>query len=164
MQIELKEIQRRVGITFVFVTHDQEEALTLSDRVAVFNEGVVEQIGTPEDLYERPATRFVASFLGTTNLIEGALAERLTGRPDLHSVRPEHIRLLPLDRQPAPGTHGVAATVREVVYTGPATRYAVETDDGEVLIALAGNDGPTPAATRGDRVRLEWDRRFTYAV
>src|SRR5512141_946109 len=93
MQVELKNIQKKVGITFVFVTHDQEEALTMSDRIAVFNEGKVEQVGTPADVYEKPATPFVAGFVGTSNLIFGEVAQRITGSPDRFSVRPEKIHL-----------------------------------------------------------------------
>ncbi|MGW6173643.1 ABC transporter ATP-binding protein [Arthrobacter sp. NPDC055138] len=165
MQVELKQIQRTVGITFVFVTHDQEEALTLSDRVAVFNDGVVEQVGTPEDLYERPGSRFVASFLGNTNLVEGALALQLTGSESLLSIRPEriHVRRLddPLDSD---GLSTVEATIEEIIYTGPATRYVARTAGGQSLIVQEQNDSRASAAQRGDRVRLQWSSRFNYAV
>ena len=93
MQLELKQIQRDVGITFVFVTHDQDEALTMSDRIAVFNDGRIEQVGTPEEVYERPATAFVAGFVGTSNLLGGRGAESVIGRPGLFSIRPEKIRI-----------------------------------------------------------------------
>jgi putative spermidine/putrescine transport system ATP-binding protein len=93
MQVELKSIQKRVGITFIFVTHDQEEALTMSDRIAVFNEGKIEQVGTPAEVYERPASPFVAGFVGTSNLISGEVAKRITGSEQMFSVRPEKIRL-----------------------------------------------------------------------
>ena len=93
MQIELKELQREVGITFVFVTHDQEEALTMSDRIAVFNDGRIEQVATPVELYENPATSFVAGFVGTSNLLSGPVALRAVGRPGSYSVRPEKIHL-----------------------------------------------------------------------
>src|SRR5512139_2358126 len=93
MQVELKNIQREVGITFIFVTHDQEEALTMSDRIAVFSEGKIQQVGTPSDIYERPATPFVAGFVGVSNLISGALAEKITGSPRTFSVRPEKIHM-----------------------------------------------------------------------
>ncbi|MEV1178724.1 ATP-binding cassette domain-containing protein, partial [Nonomuraea sp. NPDC049784] len=88
MQVELKELQREVGITFLFVTHDQEEALTMSDRVAVFDQGRIEQVGTPAEVYERPATEFVAGFVGTSNLISGAAAEKVLGRAGTYSIRP----------------------------------------------------------------------------
>lgn len=164
MQIELKQIQREVGITFVFVTHDQEEALTLSDRIAVFNDGGIEQVGTPEDLYERPATRFVATFLGSTNLIEGELARRLTGSRGLVSIRPERIHLA------SPGTaapedfSAVSATIEEIVYTGPTTRYIAATETGDRLIVQEQNDSRATAASRGDAVELQWPSRFNFTV
>jgi putative spermidine/putrescine transport system ATP-binding protein len=93
MQIELKAIQQRVGITFVYVTHDQEEALTMSDRVAVFNHGRIEQVGSPAQIYEHPATPFVAGFVGVSNLVGGEMARAITGSPDTFSIRPEKIHL-----------------------------------------------------------------------
>lgn len=93
MQFELKALQHRLGLTFLYVTHDQEKALTMSDRIAVFNRGRIEQVGSPAELYERPATRFVAGFIGQTNLIEGSLAERCVGEAALFALRPEHIRI-----------------------------------------------------------------------
>src|SRR5688572_21663370 len=93
MQVELKSIQKRVGITFIFVTHDQEEALTMSDRIAVFNEGKIQQVGTPAEIYERPASPFVAGFVGTSNLVSGEIAQRMTGSPEMFSIRPEKIQL-----------------------------------------------------------------------
>ena len=104
MQIELKAIQQRVGITFIYVTHDQEEALTMSDRMAVFNQGKIEQIGTPAELYEHPATPFVAGFVGVSNLVSGEMARQITGSPDMFSIRPEKIHLA------APGDARSAAT------------------------------------------------------
>src|SRR5574339_1153137 len=93
MQVELKAIQKRVGITFIFVTHDQEEAMTMSDRIAVFSEGKIEQVGTPAEVYETPASPFVAGFVGTSNLISGEVARRITGSEQMFSVRPEKIHL-----------------------------------------------------------------------
>ncbi|WP_458116290.1 ABC transporter ATP-binding protein [Arthrobacter sp. D2-10] len=165
MQVELKQIQRSVGITFVFVTHDQEEALTLSDRVAVFNDGIVEQVGSPEDLYERPRSRFVASFLGSTNLVEGELARQLTGSPALLSIRPEHIHIRPLDGAPVgDDVSTVEAVIEEIVYTGPTTRFVARTDAGQTLIVQEQNDSRASGVHRGDRVRLQWSSRFNYAV
>lgn len=164
MQIELKAIQREVGITFVFVTHDQEEALTLSDRVAVFNEGKIDQVGSPSDLYERPATRFVASFLGNTNLIEGELARQLTGSPALLSLRPEHIVVRPLDSTQEPGTSAATAVIEEIVYTGPTTRFMARTDHGTQLIVQEQNGATASGATRGSTVRLEWPSHYNYTV
>lgn len=159
MQIELKQIQREVGITFVFVTHDQEEALTLSDRVAVFNNGVIEQIGTAREVYEFPQTEFVARFLGLSNLIREELAESLTGTRQTLSIRPERVRLDAADAPLVDGDVALAGAIREVVYTGPATRFLVETDVGVELIAEQPNaHHPTSGAAfhRGDRVRVVW--------
>src|SRR6201988_2595119 len=107
MQIELKEIQREVGITFVIVTHDQDEALTLCDRLAVFNDGRIEQIGKARDVYENPANRFVADFVGTSNVLDGPAAEALMGRPGMFVIRPERIGVVPPGTDPAQGVHTV---------------------------------------------------------
>lgn len=159
MQIELKQIQREVGITFIFVTHDQEEALTLSDRVAVFNDGKIEQIGTAREVYEFPQTEFVARFLGLSNIIPAERAARLTGEPSMISIRPERMRLLAPGAALAAGDLAVDGTVSETVYTGPSTRYIVETADGLRLIAERHNDHhptATAAFARGDQVRVAW--------
>ena len=159
MQVELKQIQREVGITFIFVTHDQEEALTLSDRIAVFNNGRIEQVGTPNEVYEFPQTPFVAGFLGISNLIAPALASVITGIDKLISVRPERIRLAAPASAVAADETSVLGTVYETVYTGPATRYIVETASGLRLTAERHNDHhPTAAAAfgRGDAVRAIW--------
>src|SRR4051812_13603657 len=111
MQIELKSLQRQVGITFIFVTHDQDEALTMADRIAVFNEGKVQQVGTPEEIYERPATPFVADFIGTSNLIEGSAAVELLGEEGTFSLRPERIRVCPPDASPAAGERAADGVV-----------------------------------------------------
>ena len=161
MQIELKRIQRDVGITFIFVTHDQEEALTLSDRVAVFNDGRIEQVGTAREVYEYPQTEFVARFLGLSNILPAPVAEKLTGTAAAISIRPERVRLLEQDAD-APTTAGdvvVEGTVAEIVYTGPTTRVLVDAADGLRLIAETQNTHH-PAAdvhvARGDRVRVAW--------
>jgi putative spermidine/putrescine transport system ATP-binding protein len=164
MQIELKQIQREVGITFVFVTHDQEEALTLSDRIAVFNEGRIEQIGSPKELYDRPSTRFVATFLGITNLVEGELAQQLTGSEGLLSIRPERIHIAPLDSPVPDGYSAVEAVIEEVVYTGPATRYVAATNTGERLTVQEQNDSHRTSCGRGDRVLLRWSNRFNFTI
>ncbi|GAA1686415.1 ABC transporter ATP-binding protein [Microcella alkalica] len=159
MQIELKQIQREVGITFIFVTHDQEEALTLSDRIAVFNQGRVEQVGTPREVYEFPQTAFVAGFLGVSNLIAPDLAERLIGESRAFTVRPERVRIAPADMAPAAHETSVLGTISELVYTGPATRYIVEGEHGLRVIAERHNDhAPNDTApwSRGDRVRVVW--------
>lgn len=159
MQIELKQIQREVGITFIFVTHDQEEALTLSDRIAVFNNGRVEQIGTPREVYEYPQTAFVANFLGLSNLIDASHAERLTGVPKAMNVRPERVRLIDVQTPAAAHEIYVDGTIVETVYTGPTTRYIVDTVDGLRIVAERHNDHAphdTSPHHRGDLVRAVW--------
>ncbi|WP_405766614.1 ABC transporter ATP-binding protein [Actinacidiphila glaucinigra] len=168
MQVELKAIQREVGITFVFVTHDQEEALTLSDRIAVYHQGRIEQVGTPAEVYERPATPFVAGFVGTSNL--------LTDGAGTYSIRPEKIRLLgpgdPSDASDASdasddGLRTVSGTVAEVIYLGDTTRFLVDLDEGGRLTALQQNQETSSAdvaAYRGTRVRLQWHRRHNVTV
>lgn len=167
MQIELKQIQRDVGITFVFVTHDQEEALTLSDRIAVFNEGRVEQVGTPREVYEYPQTAFVASFLGISNLIPADLARELAGAEGAISVRPERVRLAAVDASHTSAETSVVGTIAETVYTGPATRYIVTTDYGLTIVAERHNDhAPDDTAPfhRGDQVRAVWYREHAALV
>lgn len=159
MQIELKSIQREVGITFIFVTHDQEEALTLSDRVAVFNNGRIEQIGTAREVYEYPQTEFVARFLGLSNIIPGELAGALAGTVQTMSVRPERVRLLAADEAVRPGDITLEGTVAEVVYTGPTTRVVVDAADGLRLLSETQNTHHPSAdvdVARGDRVRVAW--------
>ncbi|MGH8869498.1 MAG: ABC transporter ATP-binding protein [Actinomycetes bacterium] len=168
MQAELKAIQRMVGITFLFVTHDQDEALTMSDRIAVFDKGHVEQVGTPADVYERPATAFVAGFVGTSNLIRDEAARRILDRDGVYSVRPEKIRITrDLDSAPG-GRHRFAdGTVHEVVYAGAATRFLVDLDAGGRLIAVQQNQQSSSMdvmAFREARVRLVWDDEHTYRV
>ncbi|MCT9930602.1 ABC transporter ATP-binding protein [Planotetraspora sp. A-T 1434] len=168
MQVELKAIQREVGITFLFVTHDQEEALTMSDRVAVFNQGRIEQVGTPAEIYERPATAFVAGFVGTSNLISGEAARAVLGKEGTFSVRPEKLRLVVGDGATAgPEEHSAAGTVSEVVYAGPATRFVVELDAGGRLIALQQNlqvSSMDVTGLRGSRVLLVWHRQHEFAI
>jgi putative spermidine/putrescine transport system ATP-binding protein len=166
MQIELKAIQREVGITFLFVTHDQDEALTMSDRIAVFNAGRIEQVGTPEEIYRHPATAFVAGFVGTSNLLTGAAAEAVLGSAGTFSLRPERIRVVSESDSPAAGDAGIAGTVADVVYAGAETRVHVDTDAGVRMIAAVPNTGADtgPGRTRGERVRLVWPRADTAAV
>src|SRR3954466_14928873 len=129
MQIELKEIQRDVGITFVFVTHDQEEALTLSDRIAVFNDGKIEQVASPRELYQNPSSSFVAGFVGTSNMLTGPAARAVFGREGTFSIRPEKIHLEPPTDVGGPGeVTTVDGIVREVVYLGSANHYVVDLD------------------------------------
>jgi putative spermidine/putrescine transport system ATP-binding protein len=144
MQVELKHIQQQVGITFIFVTHDQGEALSMSDRVAVFNEGKVEQVGPPRQIYEHPATEFVAGFVGTANL--------LADGDGLATVRPERIRFGP----PTGDEIGTAGTVDAVSYLGSTTRYRVQTDDGTALVVEVPNTTAGLGVTEGDAVQLAW--------
>jgi len=151
MQIELKWIQREVGITFVYVTHDQEEALTMSDRLAVFNDGKIEQIGPPAEVYEHPQSEFIAGFVGVSNVIER------DGRR--YTVRPEKIDLLVEGREPEAGSHVEAGVVRDVQYVGPVTRYHVTLDRGGELQVLAQNleEGSSDVLeAKGRRVRVSW--------
>ncbi|MGB9376533.1 MAG: ABC transporter ATP-binding protein [Mycobacteriales bacterium] len=158
MQVELKELQREVGITFLFVTHDQDEALTMSDRLAVFRDGRIEQVGTPEDVYDRPATAFVADFIGTSNLVEGPLAEQLFGAPGASALRPERIRVLSQQEQAAADERTAGAVVVDVVYTGALLRRVLTLDAGPTWIATApaDSDGRTGGPRRGDRVLVAW--------
>jgi putative spermidine/putrescine transport system ATP-binding protein len=150
MQVELKSIQRDLSeqITFIYVTHDQDEALTMSDRVAVFSDGRLEQVGTPGEIYERPANEFVAGFVGTSNVI---------GRGgQVRTVRPEKIRML-ADGESAP--RALPGVVRDVGYLGSVTRYTVELDRGETLVVLRQNLDTSAADAMqqlGRRVLLEW--------
>ena len=151
MQIELKAIQRRLGITFVYVTHDQEEALTMSDRLAVFNGGKIEQVGPPAEVYEHPTSEFIAGFVGVSNVIER------DGRR--YTVRPEKINLLMEGEERQAGTHVEQGTVRDVQYVGPVTRYYVTLERGGELQVLAQNldEGSSEVLeARGRRVSLEW--------
>ncbi|MEK0085904.1 ABC transporter ATP-binding protein [Benzoatithermus flavus] len=150
MQTELKALQRKVGITFVFVTHDQGEALGMADRVAVFNRGRIEQVGTPEEVYERPATAFVAGFVGSANILDPATAERLFGRRQAFSLRPERIALTDAAEITVEGT------VVETQYHGASTRLDVVLDGGPVLVVERRNDGALSRPERGSRVRLGW--------
>jgi putative spermidine/putrescine transport system ATP-binding protein len=167
MQLELKAIQQEVGITFIYVTHDQEEALTMSDRLAVFNRGRIEQVGTPADLYERPATAFVAGFVGTSNLLRGAVAEALLGQSGTYTVRPEKIRLAERGAQVTTDEMGADGTIATVVYLGPDTRYIVALDAGAELVVTQQNLSTSSMevlAARGRPVRLIWKRQHVLRV
>ena len=174
LQVELKRIQMDVGITFVYVTHDQEEALTMSDRIAVMHRGRIEQVGTPEDLYDRPATPFVADFIGTTNLLSGTVEStdgaeatvlldsgdrcRISGNGHIAgqtvqlSVRPEAIQIDRSDRDS--GGSRMRASVEQVAYLGAAVQYHIRTEGGLALSVLAGKAGPRFES--GDSVQLNW--------
>ncbi|HET6878102.1 MAG TPA: ABC transporter ATP-binding protein [Jatrophihabitans sp.] len=188
MQLELKRIQREVGITFVFVTHDQNEALTLSDRLVVMNAGKIEQLGAPREVYEHPRTRFVAGFIGTSNLITGTVREldgttavleagpeetvlvpdavavgAATGGPLDITIRPEKIRLTP--QPPEPGRCGVRGRVSEVVYLGTSTQYAVRTRSGsELLVYVQNASDSSDLARRDEDVWLSWRPEHSLAI
>jgi len=193
MQIELKRIQSEIGITFIFVTHDQEEAMTMSDRIAVMRQGRIEQLGTPEELYERPATEFVAGFLGVSNLLDGEVAGRgdrfadvrladgtvlkaptsaLNGETKVRlGIRPEKLRVIAIGDDSAPGFDGesnaIEGTVLDASYMGVSTQYLVETADGHKLTVYAQNletGGASEVLADGQRVRLTWKPQHTFVI
>jgi spermidine/putrescine transport system ATP-binding protein len=189
MQLELKRIQREVGITFLYVTHDQEEALTMSDRLVVMNAGRIEQLGNPRELYEHPATRFVANFIGTSNLLTGRLERRgdawaLAGlRPDERvlvadpgragpgqevelAVRPEKILLRTEQDPPPPDRCALRAKVDEVVYLGTSTQYRTVTDGGQAIAVYRQNASANPGADvlSGQVGWLEWPPEHSYVL
>jgi spermidine/putrescine transport system ATP-binding protein len=189
MQLELKRIQREVGITFVYVTHDQEEALTMSDRLVVMNAGRIEQLGSPRELYEYPATRFVANFIGTSNILTGRLERKgdawaLAGLgPDQRvvvtdagqaahgeevdlAVRPEKMVLRAEHDPPPPDRCALRATVTEVVYLGTSTQYRTVTDGGAAVAVYRQNTSATPGAEvlTGQVGWLEWPPEHTYVL
>jgi putative spermidine/putrescine transport system ATP-binding protein len=159
MQLELKRIQREVGITFIFVTHDQEEALTMSDRLAVMNDGRIEQLGTPVDVYEHPGNEFVAGFIGVSNLLERG-GRRFT-------IRPEKVRLTDPGAPLAAGYHAEPGAIADVIYLGSVTRYVVTLDSGETLIAVRQNADTAAEAdllSLGDRVHATWLESQTFTM
>jgi putative spermidine/putrescine transport system ATP-binding protein len=167
MQIELKSIQQQVGITFIYVTHDQEEALTMSDRLAVFNRGRIEQVGPPADVYERPATAFVAGFVGTSNLLRGAAAEAIVGTAGTFTVRPEKIRLAEPGDPVGDDETAASGRIRSVVYLGPDTRYVVALDAGGELVVTRQNlatSSMDALALEGRAVLLVWKRQHNFPV
>jgi putative spermidine/putrescine transport system ATP-binding protein len=158
MQVELKRIQGEVGITFVYVTHDQEEALTMSDRLAVFSAGRIEQVGTPADVYEHPANEFVAGFVGISNVVERG-GRRFT-------IRPEKVRLLE-ESETAEGLHVEAGTVRDVAYVGMVTRFLVALDAGGELQVVRQNletSSQEAQELRGRRMKVAWRDGQTFAI
>ncbi|WP_263260707.1 ABC transporter ATP-binding protein [Pseudomonas sp. RIT-PI-S] len=158
MQSELKKLQRQLGITFVFVTHDQTEALSMSDRVAVFNKGRIEQCDSPRNLYMKPATAFVAEFVGTSNVLRGDLAAQLRGVPGAFSIRPEHIRLgLPK----AADEVSLEGILQDIQYQGSATRYEARLGNGQSISVSQANHNWQPEALAlqpGQRLTLSWPR------
>ncbi len=187
MQLELKRIQKEVGITFIFVTHDQEEAMTISDRIAVMNSGRIEQLGRPEEVYERPATVFVAEFLGASNLLDGTFRGNQDGwgRVELDSgvmiriplahdrragerlrvgVRPEKIHLLTAGQTPDATHNVVTATLRAAVFAGVSFQYFFETHEGREMTAFDRNATGGAAARPGEGVRLTWAPEHTFVI
>ncbi|MFZ0324306.1 MAG: ABC transporter ATP-binding protein [Actinomycetes bacterium] len=167
MQVELKELQREVGITFVFVTHDQEEALTMSDRIAVFDAGRIQQLGTPAEIYERPASPFVAGFVGTSNLLTGAAARQIVGQSGTFSIRPEKVRVTQVDVQHAADEDSALGTVHEVEYVGSFTRFIVDLEAGGRLVAVQQNvdsSSTDVSRYRNTRVRLVWSKSHEFRV
>jgi spermidine/putrescine transport system ATP-binding protein len=175
MQLELKRIQHEVGITFVHVTHDQEEAMTMADAIAVMNEGRIEQLGTPTELYETPRTRFVAGFLGISNMLQGTVesgdAVRLddgtivrvpavAGRtgPVAIGIRPEKVRLGGQEE------NHLAGEVRESAYIGVSTQYIVDTRAGALTLYVQNAEAGAPSAQPGDQVTLNWSPDATFVV
>jgi spermidine/putrescine transport system ATP-binding protein len=187
MQLELKRIQSDVGITFLYVTHDQEEAMTMSDRLAVMRQGRVEQLGTPEDVYEGPATEFVAGFLGASNLLDGEIteragelavvqlaggssirvpADRLNGQPSSVKlgVRPEKITVATGAESPPGEWNSVTGTLRMSTFIGVGHQYTVEGPEGKVLTVYSQNLGADPSIAPGDEIRLLWRAEHTFVV
>jgi spermidine/putrescine transport system ATP-binding protein len=191
MQVELKRIQSEIGITFIFVTHDQEEAMTMSDRIAVMRHGRIEQLGAPEDLYERPATTFVAGFLGVSNLLDGEVAGRTgdlvevrldsgtvvrapangtaQGSPVRIGVRPEKLRVGSAgdDGDGGADTNALEGTVIDASYIGVSTQYLVKTPNGHTLTVYAQNletSGVRDVLADGERVRLTWRPQHTFVI
>ena len=157
MQAELKGLQQRLGITFVFVTHDQGEALSMADRVAVFSQGRIEQLDTPRRLYTRPRTAFVASFVGSANVVAADLAEQLTGRRQAFAIRPELITILAGDERAPEGSVRCEGTLDDVLYHGASSRCHVRLD-AQTVLAVARPESATagPDLLEGQAVRLAW--------
>jgi putative spermidine/putrescine transport system ATP-binding protein len=159
MQVELKKIQRDAGITFIFVTHDQEEAMRMSDRIVVFNEGRVEQVGTPQEVYNKPATRFVAGFLGAANILSGEAATKIFGKSKTISIRPERIRLEKPGAKTSSDESSVSGVVQEAAFVGANTVYVIETEFGFKLNVSRANTelpGQDKSFAAGDRVLVIW--------
>jgi len=167
MQIELKRIQREAGITFIFVTHDQEEAMRMSDRIVVFNEGRIEQVGTPQEVYEHPATRFVAGFLGVSNILEGEASRAVGGRGAAISIRPERIRIEPSSYSPSGEEIALAGLLTEVAYLGANTIFIIEADAGaRISVTTLNQELPSQNVrfATGDRVLAVWRKNHASEI
>lgn len=167
MQIELKRIQREAGITFIFVTHDQEEAMRMSDRIVVFNEGRIEQVGTPREVYETPATRFVAGFLGVSNILEGEAARSLGGPGTAISIRPERIRIEDHSYKPKGDESGISGVLSEIAYLGANTIYVIDAEWGQRLsVTTLNQELPSQdvGLAVGDRVLAVWRKSHSAQI
>ncbi|MFO1319958.1 MAG: ABC transporter ATP-binding protein [Burkholderiales bacterium] len=166
MQQELKSLQRQVGITFIYVTHDQGEALAMSDRLAVFNHGRIEQVGTPSAVYDEPASAFVAGFVGQTNLVDGYLGQRLGGFPARYAIRPERIAIVPPDAPSEPGCAFIDGRIAATTYLGATIRVTVTVEGGELAAVETNTGGGAVRAGRdvGAAVRLRIERRHVRAI
>jgi putative spermidine/putrescine transport system ATP-binding protein len=158
MQIELKAIQQKVGITFVYVTHDQGEALSMADRVAVFRDGRVEQLDSPRELYEHPRTAFVARFVGSANVIEGDLARRITGAARPFAIRAEAIEVFAAGAPLPAGVLSCEGVLEDLHYHGATSRWHVRTDAGPIIAAVRPEGAAAPTTARGGRLQLAWSR------
>jgi putative spermidine/putrescine transport system ATP-binding protein len=157
MQAELKALQQRLGITFVYVTHDQGEALSMADRVAVFSEGRIEQLDAPRELYTRPRTAFVASFVGSANVVDGPLAARLTGRPAAFAIRPELVQILPGDSLVDGDLMSCEGTLEDILYHGASSRCHVRVmPDTAIAVVRTESAELSPLPQPGTRVKLAW--------
>ena len=159
MQVELKSIQRQVGITFIYVTHDQGEALSMSDRVAVFNQGKIEQMASPGELYEKPKTEFVAGFVGVSNLLQGEAAASVTGAARACSIRPEKIHLAPAGSAAPANAMKIEGEVESLLYLGANTRFDIRLPGGGHLAVMQQNRDTHFAPEQGSKVTLWWDKR-----
>jgi len=162
MQGELKSLQRTLGLTFVFVTHDQGEALSMADRVAVFNHGRIVQVGSPEEVYERPRTRFVADFVGGSNVIEPETVRSWTGQARAASLRPEKVGLVPSRAAVPAGAIGVEGTVAQVLYQGATKRIEIATAIGPLVAALPA--AGSPPVGEGAAVRAVFAREALHLM
>ena len=161
MQVELKALQEQVGITFVYVTHDQEEALTMSDRLAVFNQGRIEQVGSPSVIYESPVSEFVAGFVGVSNILRGPVAKKITGAASTFSIRPEKIHILKDGEKPPKDSYTASGRITDVIYLGMYTRYEVDIDSGALLTVVQQNlaiSSDKSSANKGQGVQLFWEK------
>ena len=161
MQVELKSLQQQVGITFVFVTHDQGEALSMADRVAIFNNGKIVQVGTPSDIYERPQSRFVADFVGSSNLLPPDFATRLGGVRAWTSLRPEKIQVLAANAPALAGLASISAVLQSTHYQGPVTRLTFDASGTRLTVSIPAGSAEI---AQGATATLAWPRPAMHAM